>query len=70
MICLFEIEEHKDFYNQNPVVMIARIFQYAHCASQNDRGQEVYCLFARRKKLHLITNIYDMNKFCTCKFEL
>lgn len=63
-----EIEEHRDFLNQNPVVMIARIFNmFTVNIKMLEDKKEFMC---KIRAIVLRYQFYDMNEFFICKFEL
>jgi 2-oxoglutarate dehydrogenase complex dehydrogenase (E1) component-like enzyme len=63
-----EIEEHKDFFNQNPVVMIARIFNmFPVPVNMIEDKKKFICKVKEIVSKH---QYYDMNEFFACKFEL
>jgi hypothetical protein len=63
-----EIEEHKDFFNQNPVVMIARIFNMFPVPVKMIEDKKKF--ICKVKEIVYKHQYYDMNEFFNCKFEL
>jgi hypothetical protein len=63
-----EIEEHKDFFNQNPVVMIARIFNMFPVPVKMIEDKKKF--ICKVKEIVYKHQYYDMHEFFTCKFEL
>lgn len=63
-----EIEDHMDILNQNPVVMIARIFNALPVSIKMlDDKKEFICQIKQIVYKH---QFYDMNEFFICNFDL
>jgi len=62
-----EIEEHRDFLNQSPVVMIARIFNMLPVnVKMMENKSEFICKIRDIVQRH---QFYDMNEYFVCNFE-
>jgi len=63
-----EIDDHRDILNQNPVVMIARIFNNLpfHVKMLEDKKDFIRNI----KEIVSAHQFYDMNEFFKCKFDL
>jgi len=61
-------EDHKDFQNQNPEVMVARIFNTFPVDVKliDDKKEFIFNV----KQIVYKYQFYDMNEFFTCNFEL
>jgi hypothetical protein len=63
-----EIGDHLDILNQNPVVMIARIFNMLPVSVKMlEDGRKLIC---KVREIVYKYQFYDMNEFFTCKFDL
>jgi Reverse transcriptase (RNA-dependent DNA polymerase)/Endonuclease-reverse transcriptase len=63
-----EIEDHKDFFNQNPIVMIARIFNMFPVPVKMIEDKRKF--ICKVREIVFKYQYYDMNEFFSCKFEL
>jgi hypothetical protein len=63
-----EIEDHRDILNQNPVVMIARIFNNlpVHIKMLDEKKDFIRNI----KEIVYNHQFYDINEFFICKFQL
>ena len=63
-----EIEEHRDFLNQNPVVMIARIFNMlpVNVKMLEDKNEFI----CKVKEIVKRYQFYDMNELFICDFDM
>jgi hypothetical protein len=62
-----EIEEHRDFLNQSPVVMIARIFNMLPVnVKMMENKSEFIC---KIRDIVQSRQFYDMNEYFVCDFE-
>jgi hypothetical protein len=60
--------DHLDILNQNPVVMIARIFNMLPVSVKMlEDGRKLIC---KVREIVYKYQFYDMNEFFTCKFDL
>jgi hypothetical protein len=68
MIFMFKIGENLDILNENPVVMIARTFNMLPVPVKMlyDKKQFI----CKTREIVYKNQLYDMNVFFTCKFDM